>query len=109
VLFGKSAKDRLIEHLEAELRAARHENSQLRDENSQLRDGTAPRRDALGKAGDAETKKPASRFMGDRVRRLSERSFYHALLRDPQRKLVAEMPPPGAHMPASAFEGTRGE
>lgn len=102
-MWWKTAKDRLIEHLEEELRAVREECAQLR---AGMQETNAAARET--KTVESETpRKPASRYMGDRMRQLSQKSMKNAMLRDPKRNLVAEMPPPGAHGPAAVFEGPR--
>lgn len=100
-MWWKTAKDRLIEHLEAELDAARKEISSLTDENSQLAGELASARRGAPAGGEEKKRKPVSRFMGDRCRDLTVRSMRNAVLKDPKRNLVAEMPPPGAIPPGT--------
>jgi septal ring factor EnvC (AmiA/AmiB activator) len=96
-MWFKTAKDRLIEYLEAELKAARDDISQLRGENGRIADelAAAERRTSTAE-GEEKKRRPVSRFMGDRCRDLTMRSMRGAVARDPKRNLVADLPPPGA-------------
>jgi len=92
-MWFRTAKDELIAELRGQLVEVRAERDRLLEECARLK--AEP--EAKGKDAEAQEKKrPGTRYMGERMRRLTERSLRGAILRDPKRNLVAEMPPPGA-------------